>query len=457
MSKTHGMGAGLLVGGYDISGDVGAVQRIACPRSVLDVTDITQEAYERRLALKDGGIDFTAYFNPSSGRAHPVLSALPRSDAGVLYRHGSTLGNPAACMVGKQIGYDPNRTQDGALTIGVSTVSNGYGLEWGDLLTAGTRTDTGATSGTGVAFDVGNAFLSLPGSSGNYANTPDAAALDITGDLDIRVKIAPDDWTPAANQRLVAKYLSTGNQRSYLLSLLTTGAISLTWSADGTSTTLTETSSADLSALAGGAVKWVRATLDVDDGASDAVANFYTSDDGVTWTTLGVAQMVGATTSIFAGTATLELGSRDGGTDGLFAGKIYEAVVTDGIGGSEVAHPIMGLSGITDATGRVWTVNGTAFLSIDTRFGLQAYLQVVAFTGTDATVKLQHSRDNTNWSDVTGGGFTAITAAPGAQRIETSRTLVVERYLRVVTTTSAGFTHLQFVVAAVKNEGPVTF
>jgi hypothetical protein len=32
--------------------------------------------------------------------------------------------------------------------------------------------------------------LDLPGTSGNYASTPDSAALDVTGDIDIRVKVA---------------------------------------------------------------------------------------------------------------------------------------------------------------------------------------------------------------------------------------------------------------------------
>lgn len=155
MSKTHGMGDGLYVGGYDLSGDIGNLSRIACPRSVLDVTDITQSAPERLLALKDGGIDFTAYFNPAVGRAHPVLSALPTTDTLVTYRHGSTVGNPAASMVGKQLNYDATRNQDGSLTFAVNAVSNAYGLEWGRLATAGIRSDSSATNGTG--YDWGGA------------------------------------------------------------------------------------------------------------------------------------------------------------------------------------------------------------------------------------------------------------------------------------------------------------
>lgn len=97
---------------------------------------------------------------------------------------------------------------------------------------------------------------------------------------------------------------------------------------------------------------------------------------------------------------------------------------------------------------------GVDFGTGSTAFGLQAYLHVIAFTGTDATVKLQESSDNGSgdaFADVVGGGFTAVTAI-GAQRIATSNTQTVERYLRVATTTSGGFSSMSFVVMVLRNE-----
>jgi hypothetical protein len=150
MSKQSGLGAGLLVGGYDLSGDIGSLSRIASPRTVLDVTGIDKFAFERLLALKDGAMDFMAYFNPASNQAHPVLSALPRTDVGAMYLHKrSTQGTMCACMVGKQINYDPNREQSGALTFGTSMVANNYGLEWAEALTTGIHTASGAGNLTG--------------------------------------------------------------------------------------------------------------------------------------------------------------------------------------------------------------------------------------------------------------------------------------------------------------------
>lgn len=106
--------------------------------------------------------------------------------------------------------------------------------------------------------------------------------------------------------------------------------------------------------------------------------------------------------------------------------------------------------------------NGTGVdFTAATAFGLTAYLHVVSFTGTDVTVKLQESSDNgvgDAWADVVGGGFTQITGgAPTAQRIQTTRALAVERYLRVVTVTTGGFSNLQFVVSATKPDHEVLF
>lgn len=84
-----------------------------------------------------------------------------------------------------------------------------------------------------------------------------------------------------------------------------------------------------------------------------------------------------------------------------------------------------------------------------TAYGAQAYLQAVALTGTDATVTIQHSADGSTWSSLMA--FAEVTAAPGAQRISVANATTVDRYVRVITTTSAGFTAFSFVVVFVRN------
>lgn len=241
MSKTTGLGHRLAVGGYDLSGDIGSLSAISGGNSPLMVTGIDKSAPERIGGKRDGKIEFQAWFNPAASAAHPALSALPTGDVQVMYGAGTSIGSPAACLVGKQVNYDPTRGADGSLTLAVQAQATGYGLEWAQQLTAWTRTDTGATNGS---------------------------SLDTT--------------------------------------------------------------------------------------ASAA-------------------------------------------------------------------------------------------------FGAQAYLQVTAFSGTDVTIKIQDSANDSAFSDVTGLGFTAVTTAPGTQRLATAAGATVRRYLRVATTTSGGFTSVTFVVAIAKN------
>lgn len=110
----------------------------------------------------------------------------------------------------------------------------------------------------------------------------------------------------------------------------------------------------------------------------------------------------------------------------------------------------------------VAATNGTGvdFGTGSTAFGLQAFLQLTAFTGTDVTIKLQESSDNgvgDAWTDVVGGAFTQVTAARVGERILTARTQTVERYLRVVTTTSAGFTSATFAMVVDRNDTLTSF
>jgi hypothetical protein len=250
MTIRSGLAQAFYYGGYDLSGDTGSANDLGGGLvGTQDVTPINKSAYQRVGLLRDGRISWTSFFNDAVGQAHERLSALPTADRHLMWLTGSTIGSPAACMVGKQIDYNPNRPQDGSLTIAVNAQANGFGLEWCDLLTAGVRTDTTATNG---------------------------ASLD----------------------------LGTGS----------------------------------------------------------------------------------------------------------------------------------------------------------TAFGLQAYLQVISFTGTSVTIKLQESSDNGSgdaWADVTGGAFTAVTAGRTVERIQTSRSQTVERYLRVATTGT--FSNVQFVVAVNRNDVEVLF
>jgi hypothetical protein len=129
---------------------VQALSRIAGGPTPLDMTAITQSAYERTGGKRDGGLDFVSFFDPAANANHARLSTLPTADVVVTYGRGSTLGNAAASLVAKQVNYDGNRGDDGSFVFTVNAVANAYGLEWGVQLTPWKKTDTTATNGTGV-------------------------------------------------------------------------------------------------------------------------------------------------------------------------------------------------------------------------------------------------------------------------------------------------------------------
>lgn len=152
MAKQSGLGDNFYLGGYDLSGDTQSLDEIGGGPALIEVTGIDKSAFERIGGLRDGRIEWTSYFNDGSGLngTHNRLATLPYTDRHLMYLRGTALGGAAACMVGKQLNYDPTRADDGKLTIKVRAESNAYGLEWGNTLTAGKRTDTAATNGTGI-------------------------------------------------------------------------------------------------------------------------------------------------------------------------------------------------------------------------------------------------------------------------------------------------------------------
>lgn len=161
MAKQSGLGAAFYVDGYDLSGDIGSLGRINSARAVNEVPGIDVSAMERLHAHRDGGMEWTAWFNDAAGQAHPALSTLPTTDRQAMYCHRATAGAPAAACVAKQLSYDGSRGTDASFSFTVTAESNGYGVEWGRLMTAGKRTDTAATNGSSVDFGTGSTAFGL--------------------------------------------------------------------------------------------------------------------------------------------------------------------------------------------------------------------------------------------------------------------------------------------------------
>lgn len=157
MAKQSGLGDQLYIGGFDISGDTNSLSKISGSMAPIDVTDITQSANSRLGGLRDGGVDFTAYHDPTG--AHVPLSALPVTDVIATYFRGSAIGSPAASCNGLEIDYAPTRGHDGSLTFAVSVQADKFGLEWGVQLTPGHRVDSAATAaGAANSLDTGGSL-----------------------------------------------------------------------------------------------------------------------------------------------------------------------------------------------------------------------------------------------------------------------------------------------------------
>jgi hypothetical protein len=159
VAKQTGLGDNFYLDGVDLSGDIGSLGAVGGGNSPLEVTGIDKSAFERLGGLRDGRIEFVAFFNDATSQEHLTLRGLPTTDRNASYFRGTALGGQAASMVAKQVNYDPTRGADGSLTLAVQALANGYGLEWGRSLTAGKRTDSAPTNGASVDFtDVTTAF-----------------------------------------------------------------------------------------------------------------------------------------------------------------------------------------------------------------------------------------------------------------------------------------------------------
>lgn len=208
MSKQGGLAARFLVGGYDISGDINALDSISAVQALLDSTDITQSAHSRIPGLRDGSMGFTSFFDAAN--AHPVLAALPTADVLMTFLVPPlAIGSPAACLNAKEIDYPPSRASDAGLTMKVEGQGQGYGLEWGLQLTAGLRTDTGDVNGA----DLDNGAQSLYGAQA-YLQVTAFTGTSVT----VTIQHAPDNSTWTSLLAFTAVSAAPATQRVATLS-----------------------------------------------------------------------------------------------------------------------------------------------------------------------------------------------------------------------------------------------
>jgi hypothetical protein len=228
-------------------------------------------------------------------------------------------------------------------------------------------------------------YMRFPGVSSNYATYPDTSATSVIGDIDVRAKVSLDDWTPAAYQTVVSKFLT--GQRSYTMrvSPSTSGRLEFTWSADGN--TATAVSSSANIPFADGTVGWIRATLAVATGQ----VMFYTATDGATWTQLGTTPAAQGATSIYDSTSPTQIG---GDPNNPLAGNVYYAEVRNGINGPVVTS--------FDARNisTPWTMNGTGWSWQGASFTGKPGIAWYRLAGTGSYVSTPDSAANSVTGDI---------------------------------------------------------
>lgn len=163
----------------------------------------------------------------------------------------------------------------------------------------------------------------------NFIADADVLKTAPSGDLDIRLCVALDDWQQTGNPFLFTKYESVGH---YCCGVrLMSNKIYLTWTTDGT-TAIQRDTGIDTTSWIDGEKRWIRVTLDVDNGSSGNTVTGYTSTDGQTWNA-GIPVVTAGVTSVFVDTtANYRLGSYYSGSGKAF-GKYYEFYFCDGING----------------------------------------------------------------------------------------------------------------------------
>ncbi len=157
MAKKSGLVQSLFVEGFDLSGDVGAINSANVDVAQLEQTGIDKSAMERVRARRDASLDFLSYFNDEATIGnHPVLSGLlgNRNQKIVTWALGRTLGDPALAFLSRAVSpYNRNAAEDGAFTGTTQAVADGTTLEDMVMLTA--HTDTHASADTNASVDAG--------------------------------------------------------------------------------------------------------------------------------------------------------------------------------------------------------------------------------------------------------------------------------------------------------------
>lgn len=206
--------------------------------------------------------------------------------------------------------------------------------------------------------------LYVPGTVGNYASTPQAAAFDFTGGLQVDALVRAASYITGTTDSIVVGRDSAGANRGWKVGWNgTTGhPYVVFWDSGGTAR-VANFGTAFPSAESGLHLRWT-----IEFGA-DALVKAFASADGVAYDQIGSTVTFSGITAM--GTAvtptTIGAGRADTGGETITA-TIFDVEIRDGVDGNLVANPAFAhpptawaMAGTTgaDELGNVWTLNGT--------------------------------------------------------------------------------------------------
>jgi hypothetical protein len=198
----------------------------------------------------------------------------------------------------------------------------------------------------------------------NYPQTTTKAAIEITGDIDIRVRCTIASLTAF---HCFASKAAVSSQRCWDFLNTNGDRMRFRWTTDGTFGGLITVTADAASGVAANTMAWFRVTLDVDNGAGGYDVKFWTAADQPTepmsWTQVGTTQTGGATTSIFAGTDPLVIGA-GAGVNVFSTGRFRQFILRDGISGTVVANWQSDIPALRydDLLGNIFVITGTGYL-----------------------------------------------------------------------------------------------
>jgi len=223
-----------------------------------------------------------------------------------------------------------------------------------------------------LRIEAGGPYFTSAGTTGVFSfSTPDNAAFDTTGDLDLRMDCKADDWYSAMTY--CVRY--TPGTVAFALASNSAGYLYFWWTP--ASGTRYAKSTVPLS-LANGERAVIRVTVDVDNGSSESEVRFWISKDvnAENWTLLGdsVTQATAAPFQNISGSiyvADNQLSLLPDGSSGTdrFRGEVYAFQLWDGVNDQLKVDLEIGRDGVAggttlvDGTGFTWTRSGVSSFS----------------------------------------------------------------------------------------------